>query len=179
LVLDTGRKMLKIQVKTTREPRIIPQREKEYKTYFYHVKRNGKGGKNHYADDEVDVFALVALDTRQVGYILNGDMPTSLSLRVDSMRGTYGDEQGLKHYNDIMELKGKMSQQEIADTLGISKTIVNKMCCKTYKPHISNAKYFDLAVGSLSSLFLGYKKSVPVAKSPLEKILPFSKTPNL
>lgn len=143
LVLDTGNKMLKIQVKTTREPRIIPQREKEYKTYFYHVKRNGKGGKNHYADDEVDVFALVALDTRQVGYILNGDMPTSLSLRVDSMRGTYGDEQGLKHYNDIMKLKGKMSQQEIADTLGISKTIVNKMCCKTYKPYISNARYFS------------------------------------
>ena len=58
-------------------------------------------------------------------------------------RGTYYDEQGLKHYNDIMELKGKMTQQAIADTLGIDKSIVNRMCCKTYKPHISNARYFS------------------------------------
>ena len=89
------------------------------------------------------MFALVALDTKQVGYILNGDMPMSITLRCDDMRGTYYDEQGLKHYNDIMKLKGKMSQQEIANTLGISKTIVNKMCCKTYKPYISNARYFS------------------------------------
>ena len=143
LVLDTGRKMLKVQVKSTREPKTIPQRADDYKGYLFQVKRCGKGGKNHYANDEVDVFALVALDTKQVGYILNGDMPMSITLRCDDMRGTYYDEQGLKHYNDIMKLKGKMSQQEIADTLGISKTIVNKMCCKTYKPHISNAKYFS------------------------------------
>lgn len=143
LVLDTGNKMLKIQVKTTREPRTMPQREDDYKAYLFQVKRCGKGSKNHYANDEVDVFALVALDTKQVGYILNGDMPMSITLRCDDMRGTYYDEQGLKHYNDIMKLKGKMSQQEIADTLGISKTIVNKMSCKNYKPHISNAKYFS------------------------------------
>ena len=39
LVLDTGSKMLKIQVKTTREPKTIPQRADDYKGYLFQVKK--------------------------------------------------------------------------------------------------------------------------------------------
>jgi hypothetical protein len=95
IVIDTGEKLLKCQVKTTTQPRIIPQRNKESKAYIFTIKRHGKNNKKLYHDNEVDLFALVCLDTKMVGYLKNSEMPGTINIRVDSLRGTYRVEGGI------------------------------------------------------------------------------------
>ena len=143
LLLDTGEKLLKVQVKTTREPRTIPQRTNDYKSYLYQIRRMGKGGRKHYQENEVDIFALVALDTRSVGYLKGSEAPMSLCLRCDEYKGSYGDEQWGKDYERIIALKGKMTYQQIADKLGYSRAKVEKLCNPNYKPHKTKSLYFS------------------------------------
>lgn len=144
VLIDTGKKLLKCQVKTTTEPRCIPQRTKKSYAYIFNIKRHGKNNKLIYSKFEVDVFALVSLDTRQVGYLINKDMPLTLNLRVDSMRGQYYDEQGEKTYNIIKSLSdGKTTQTEIANKTGLHVSRVNQILKKDYKPHKSNALYMS------------------------------------
>jgi hypothetical protein len=69
VVLSVGNKLYKVQVKATRSPQFIPQRKNDTKKYLFHVRRCGKGGRKQYAKDDVDIFALVALDTKEIGYI--------------------------------------------------------------------------------------------------------------
>ena len=69
VVLVKDSKMYKIQVKTTRTVRAVPQRLKRTEKYLFHVKRCGKGGMQKYSKNDVDIFALVALDTKTIGYV--------------------------------------------------------------------------------------------------------------
>ncbi len=69
MLISHGRRPLKVQVKTTRKPLIVPQRKNRTDKYIFHVKRCGKGGNRKYREDDVDIFALVALDTRVIGYV--------------------------------------------------------------------------------------------------------------
>lgn len=104
IVIDTGKRLLKCQVKTTLKPKIIPQRKKKSIAYIFNVKRHGKYGTKIYHKNEVDIFALVCLDTRQVGYIKNTDMPSTINIRVDSLKGTYRVENGL-YFSEIIREK--------------------------------------------------------------------------
>lgn len=61
--------LYKVQVKTTRQPQAVPQRKNRTDKYIFHVRRCGKGGRSSYKEGDVDLFALVALDTRTIGYI--------------------------------------------------------------------------------------------------------------
>jgi hypothetical protein len=143
VLMDNGIRLLRIQVKTTTEPRIIPQRAKESQAYIFNVKRHGKNNSQRYDDNEVDVFALVCLDTRKVGYLHNDDMPETLNLRVDNLRGTYYDEKGIKNYNIISSLKETMTQTAIGKRLSLDIATVNRMCQDGYTPFATNAKYFS------------------------------------
>jgi hypothetical protein len=42
VLLDTGKKLLKVQVKTTEGVRTVQQRAKETKCYIFNIKRHGK-----------------------------------------------------------------------------------------------------------------------------------------
>jgi hypothetical protein len=95
VVLDTGVKLLKIQVKTTEKPRKIPQRVKDSFAYIFNIKRNGKGNKQRYVDNDVDIFALVALDSRTIAYMPNKELKTTMNFRVPKLRGSYYDEKKL------------------------------------------------------------------------------------
>ena len=46
VLLDTGKRLLKVQVKTTIGARKVPQRNKETQAYIFNVKRNGKNNKS-------------------------------------------------------------------------------------------------------------------------------------
>ncbi|MFK5173365.1 hypothetical protein ACI3QN_12700, partial [Propionibacterium freudenreichii] len=81
-----------MQVKTTEKPYRIAQRKDEFKAYKFSIKRAGNKGKTRYDENEIDLFALVCLDTMKVGYVLNKEMPTCINIRVDSLKGTYRDE---------------------------------------------------------------------------------------
>lgn len=72
-VVLVGEKLYKLQVKTTRQPQAVPQRKVRTDKYLFHVRRCGKGGRRSYNKEEVDIFALVALDTKTIGYLKAGD----------------------------------------------------------------------------------------------------------
>ena len=92
VVLDFGGRLLKVQVKTTRSHKQTPQRVNNSNTYAFNVKRCGKKNKSEHTAESVDIFALVALDEKQIGYMKNKDVKQTMFFRVESMRGTYRDE---------------------------------------------------------------------------------------
>jgi len=144
VLIDNGTKLLKVQVKTTQKPRIIPQRKEKIPAYMFSIKRAGCNGKTRYGEDEIDIFALVCLDTMKIGYLKNKDMPVSINIRVDSYKGKYYDEQGFLNYEKCIELyRAGKKQSEIIRTLGMQQSTVNKYLQPNYKPFETNARYFS------------------------------------
>lgn len=92
VVLDMDGAMIKVQVKTTRTHKQTPQRVNNVNTYGFNVKRCGKGNKSIRTNESCDIFALVALDEKSIGYMKNKDIKQTMFFRVESMRGTYRDE---------------------------------------------------------------------------------------
>jgi len=79
------------------------------------LSRHGANNNSQYLDNEVDIFALVTLDTRLVGYVSKEDFRKTLTFRVDSFRGSYYDEKGEEDYTKVIELyKETKNQSEIA-----------------------------------------------------------------
>jgi len=93
VVLDAGGRLLKVQVKTTRTHKQTPQRVNNSNTYAFNVKRRGKMNRELHTTTSCDLFALVALDERIVGYIPNAEVRQTMFFRVDGLRGSYRDEQ--------------------------------------------------------------------------------------
>lgn len=144
VVIDTGKKILRCQVKTTEKPRTIPQREKDTKAYIFNIKRHGVGGLKRYGSEEADVFALVELENRSVVYLQSKDMPDTLNIRVDSLRGSYYDEKGVKSHAEVNSKKyNGMNDSKIARELGIHVSAVNRMRKPDYKPFKTNARYWS------------------------------------
>jgi len=144
VLLDNGDRLFKVQVKTTEKPRLIPQRRDTSFAYIFNIKRAGNKGTTRYGHDEIDLFALVALDTMKVGYIKNGDMPETLNIRVDSLKGEYYDEKGIRDYEKVKELhKTESNQSEIARELGLHHAQVWRMLKKDHTPFQTNARYFS------------------------------------
>lgn len=69
VAVEMDHKLIRIQAKTTRFPRQIPQRKNHSLAYMWHIRRAGKGGRRVYQHDEFDLLALVALDVRLVAYL--------------------------------------------------------------------------------------------------------------
>lgn len=144
VLLDTGEKIIRIQVKTTSGPRVIPQRSTDTKAYIFNVKRCGKGNANRYGINEIDVFALVCLDTRMIGYIKTDDMPDTINYRVDSLVGSYYDEKGIQDYKIVSTMfAGGASRHEISEKTGLAYATVSRMLQAGYQPHKTEARYFS------------------------------------
>src|SRR6267142_1410880 len=69
VVASFNGKLYKIQVKTTAGPIPVPQRIQRTEKYCFNVRRCGKGGRQSYKKNDVDIFALVAVDSGAIGYI--------------------------------------------------------------------------------------------------------------
>lgn len=145
VVLDTGGKLLRVQVKTTACPRVIPQRSgTESRAYIFSIKRAGKNNGKRLTEKDADIFALVCLDTRKVGYVPVRDMPSTINIRADHLQGTHKDERGIANFQKVKELSRIVSNQsEIARQTGIDVSIVNKMLKEGYKPYETGARYFS------------------------------------
>lgn len=78
VVLVKDSRLYKIQVKTTRTIRTVPQRLKRTEKYLFHVRRCGKGGMRKYSKEDVDIFALVALDTKTIGYVSSKNIKATM-----------------------------------------------------------------------------------------------------
>lgn len=92
LVADIDGRLLKVQVKTTAGRRRVPQRKGHIPAYLFWVNRCGKGGLGGYEKSGIDLFALVSLEERVVGYLPGAEMARTLVVRVEALRGTYTDE---------------------------------------------------------------------------------------
>ena len=95
-------KLLRVQVKTTLQKNRWESDiyDKSTESYFFHIKRAGKNGARHYADDDFDLYALVMMDIKQVAYIANKNLPkASITLRDRNLK--YYNEKGSKYYQDL------------------------------------------------------------------------------
>lgn len=142
VVLDTGERVLRVQVKTTNAPRVIPQRAKDSVAYIFNIKRAGKRGRGGYVDGDFDLYALVCLDTKKIGYLLYGEMPSTINIRVDSLRGKYHDEKGVSDYQKVLSLS-HLPRKEIAGICGLQLATVYKMLKPGFKPFQTGARYFS------------------------------------
>lgn len=144
VLLDTGEKIIRIQVKTTNGPRVIPQRAIDSKAYIFNVKKCGKRNNKRYGQNEIDIFALVCLDTRMIGYVKTDDMPETINYRVDSLAGSYYDEKGAKDYKIALDLfSSGLSRYEIAAKMGLAYSTVSRMLQAGYQPFKTEARYFS------------------------------------
>lgn len=69
IVADIKGKIYRIQVKTTRTYRAVPQREKRTDAYLFNCRRCGKGGRHSYKDSDIDIMAFVAVNEKLIGYL--------------------------------------------------------------------------------------------------------------
>lgn len=67
--VDLGDRLLRLQVKATRRPRVFPQQRQSHITGYVWGIRQGKHGARGYAVGSVDGFALVALDSSLIAYV--------------------------------------------------------------------------------------------------------------
>lgn len=140
VVAELNNRLIKIQVKTTRKQKPIPQRLKPILAYLFNVSRMGKNGKKSYKDSMVDVFALVVLETHEIGYVAQKDIRQSMQFRVEKFRGTYNGEKLIKRRQQIFQMvKEGMKQIEIANALGMNKSYVNRII--TGKDILTQGRY--------------------------------------
>lgn len=87
IMLVLGNNQLKIQVKATQAPVFLP--EQKFPTYAWYIRRSkGINGRQlrGYSEDEVDVFAMVGMQSREVAYIPASEMKTRLRLQPSGNR---------------------------------------------------------------------------------------------
>jgi hypothetical protein len=92
VVMDFNGRLLKVQVKATRGLRNVPQRKIPVNAYVFNIKRRGKRNKNRHTSTSCDLYALVALDTKEIGYMINRDVKDTMNFRCNDLRGKYRDE---------------------------------------------------------------------------------------
>ena len=144
VILQVENKLFKVQVKTTMKPRKVPQRSKDTYAYIFNGSACGKKHQSEYNKCEIDVFALVAVDNKQIGYVKSEDFKKTVVARVDALRGTYYDEKCFNSYEKVCEMHNQgVSNIKIGKSLGLSETTVGRMLKEGYEPYRTKAKYMS------------------------------------
>jgi hypothetical protein len=81
IAVESGGRLIRIQVKSTQRQRGIPQRATHIPAYMWHVRRAGKGAKRVYSATDFDLLALVALDIRRIAYIAPSQTKMTIHIR--------------------------------------------------------------------------------------------------
>ena len=128
VVADVNGRLLRIQVKTTRGPRAIPQRANHTAGYLFHIKRCGKGGAQTYGAGDVDIFAMVALDTRDMGFIPASKARQTMIFRSTALKGQYFDEVLKVRCDKIRALHAQgMIGSAIAKEMGLDQSYISRV----------------------------------------------------
>jgi len=145
VVLDGKDCLLKVQVKTCWQAFSRLNEPATNKVYTYNFQHGrGKYVKGRYGKDEVDIFALVALDVRKVGYIKLEDAGTALRFRSEASKGNYQTDKTAKLHKEILNLKANgLSGVAISKKLGISDACVYDHLKPKYKFADSSDRYFS------------------------------------
>lgn len=146
-VLDRDGRLFKVQVKTTRKAKDIPQRKQSIPAYIFHIGNNGKDNKRKkYDKNQVDLFALVTLDTKNIAYLPFFDCQTTMNFRVPSLRGSYHDEKGAQIKSKIILMREDgLSCRAIASDLGMTLSNVYKYSANVSieQKGTNSGTYFD------------------------------------
>ncbi len=94
VAVDVAGRLVRIQVKATRQPRAIPQRVGHFAAYMWHVRRAGKGGRRVYGMSEFDLLALVALDARKIAYLPPSEVKQTIHIRTHNDASFRGGKSG-------------------------------------------------------------------------------------
>ena len=81
IVVDVNGKLIRIQVKTTSVYKATPQRKEYTPGYLFNIRRCGKGGRKRYTNNDVDIFALVAIKENAIGYLPIDKVKTTMCFR--------------------------------------------------------------------------------------------------
>jgi hypothetical protein len=151
VVLDRKDVLFRVQVKTCKFSR-QPGCNKDYGGWrsFNLVGSSEKKNKSNstttwgYKSDEVDIFALVALDIRQVGYMLRWDIDrTNYRFCDDNSSGNYFSDHIKAKYSTIQSMyRESKSYDEIAKELDISRHTVKRIV-KRSTPVVKESVYFS------------------------------------
>ncbi len=154
LISDINGKLIKIQVKTTRTHSATAQRKNHYPSYTFNIRKCGKGGRSFYSSDDVDLFALACVDTRQIGYVAMRDMPSTISVRVDAFKGKYLNEVQEARSNKVLELKSQgVTNTEIGKIVGMDKSVVGKVVDGKSKKTDHGVYFSDLTLEKALCLY--------------------------
>lgn len=70
IVIDFNGRLIRVQVKAACYPKNVNVKGRHERiAYTFHVRRRGKNGQSRLSNDDCDIVALVALDTRQTAYL--------------------------------------------------------------------------------------------------------------
>ena len=141
LVVDAEGVLLRVQVKTTRKPEELPGKSR--RAYRFWVSRCGKNGTKIRESGSVDIFALVALDTGQIGYLPSSLMVKTLFIAPDKDRGSHFSER-LSHRNSqiLDSIKAGVDRDLIAAEHGVTPTHVYRV--QTGRAKVDRSvTYFD------------------------------------
>lgn len=148
VIMQKENKLYKVQVKSTRGPKHIPQRKKDIPAYIFHIGNNGSNNRRKKYDiGQVDIFALVALDSKRIAYLPYFNTQTTMNFRVPELRGQYHDEQGEKLKDKVITMREKgMACNKIANELNMGLTTVYRYSANvSIEQKGTNAGvYFDL-----------------------------------
>lgn len=126
LVVDAEGVLLRVQVKTTRKPEVLPGKNR--RAYRFWVSRCGKRGSKVRLSSDVDLFALVALDTCQIGYLPSSLMVKTLFIAPDEERGSHVSEQKSLRNTKILEaIKTGSDFGSIAAEYGVTPSHVSRV----------------------------------------------------
>ena len=128
VVMDVDGILYKVQVKTTRGAKHVPQRKTDIPAYIFHIGNHGKRNKTKlYSKNQVDIFALVALDSKRIAYLPFFNHKTSMNFRVPELRGKYHDEKGVIQKAKVIDLREKgLTCESISGILNMKLSSVYK-----------------------------------------------------
>ena len=150
LIADINGKLTKIQVKSTRTHSATPQRKNHYPTYSFNIRKCGKGRMREYSSNDVDIFALVCIETKQVCYVSGVGMPSTISIRVDEFRGNYLNEKQEQRAKKVFVLKDKgLTNSEIGREIGMDKSVVGRVLNGESKKKDHGVYFSDLTLDKL------------------------------
>lgn len=143
IVCDTGKRLLRVQVKTCLAPRPVPKSYLNTNAYFYQSRCYGAGKRKSYDIQDIDVFAFVALDVMKVAYFHSEDVSQTMFLHPEENRGKFKQDIISNLHSEIFSLKGKMPYSEIASKLNISETTVGRILRGTHRTRTTEPRYFS------------------------------------
>jgi hypothetical protein len=145
VVAEVDDTLYRIQVKTTRAYRAVPQRKTYTPSYIFHIKRCGKNGAKEYRPSAVDIFALVALDKRVVGYLPACSVKRTMLFRCRAQEGQYAEERLAERDKAICEMRatGTSVTAIMAEFGGMDRGQVYRICHGQSGRDTPQGRYID------------------------------------